>query len=280
MRGLRRFFLCLCLLVPGGGLVSSAEAQEFRQRLHHLHWSRQGADTESEIEFGRKVAAKVLGKFPLLKDERIVDYVTRLGAALAAQLGRPELRFYFGVLDTGDINAYAAPGGYIFITRGALTAMRDEAQLAGALAHEIAHINLRQIVRKLKLRKQDRSVTTGLAQVLGGASQTARIAIERLNDLAFELLLKEGLSKEDEMEADRNAVEMMAATGYRVGRYLDYLESLQPLLEKGEGKVLSKTHPPLSLRVKQLRLFLEQQGINPRLGKTNALRFQRNASGS
>ncbi len=277
MRGLKRIVLCLSMLMLGGVPASTLTAQEFRQRLHYLHLSKQGADTENEIEFGRKVAAKVLGKFPLLKDKKIVDYVTRLGAALAAQLGRPELRFYFGVLDTPDINAYAAPGGYIFITRGALAAMRDEAQLAGALAHEIAHVNLRQIVRKLKLRKQDRSVTTGLAQVLGGASQTARIAFERLNDLAFELLLKEGLSKEDEMEADRNVVEMMAATGYRVGRYLDYLESLRPLLEKGEGKVLSKTHPPLSQRVKQLRVYIKQQGIDPAIGKTNALRFQRNS---
>ena len=73
-------------------------------------------------------------------------------------MGRPELRYYFGILDTEDINGYAAPGGYIFVTTGALKLMRNEAQLAGVLAHELAHINQKHIVKQLNLQSTDLSL--------------------------------------------------------------------------------------------------------------------------
>ena len=99
-------------------------------------------------------------------------------------------------------------GGYIFVTTGALKLMRNEAQLAGVLAHELAHINQKHIVKQLNLQSTDRSMTSGIAQILGGATLSAKIALERLNDLAFKMLMEEGLSKKD--EADANQVQALA----------------------------------------------------------------------
>ena len=256
--------------------ASFGNAQEFRLRAHHVYWKNQEANTEREINFGRGVSAKILGKYPILRDEGTVRYISQIGTGISAQLGRPELRYYFGILDTDEVNAFAAPGGYIFVTKGALKLMRNEAQLAGVLAHELAHIDQKHIVLKLKLQSTDRSVTSGIAQVLGGASLSAKIAFERLNDLAFKMLMEEGLSKEDEADADQKALEMLMSTGYDLQSYLDYLLSLKPYLEQGQAKVLSKTHPTIEFRYNNLREFIIKNNLEKFQGKNNEIRFKTN----
>jgi len=270
-----RYYLWLYIFILFYGFAASGYSQEFRLRAHHLFWKNQEANTEREIDFGRGVSAKILGKYPILRDEGTVRYISQIGTGISAQLGRPELRYFFGILDTDEINAFAAPGGYIFVTRGALKLMRNEAQLAGVLAHELAHIDQKHIVRKLKLQSTDRSVTSGIAQVLGGATLTAKIALERLNDLAFKMLMEEGLSKEDEADADKKALEMLMSTGYDLQSYLDYLQSLKPYLEQGQAKVLSKTHPTIIFRYNNLREFIKKNDLENFKGKKNEKRFQK-----
>ena len=153
--------------------------------------------------------------------------------------------------------------------------MRNEAQLAGVLAHELAHVNQKHIVRKLKLQSTDRSVTSGIAQVLGGATLSAKIALERLNDLAFKMLMEEGLSKEDEADADQKALEMLMSTGYDLQSYMNYLQSLKPYLEQGQAKVLSKTHPTIIFRYNNLREFIVKNDLENFKGKNNEKRFQK-----
>ena len=270
-----RYYLWLYFFILFYGFATSGYSQEFRLRAHHLFWKNQEANTEREIDFGRGVSAKILGKYPILRDEGTVRYISQIGTGISAQLGRPELRYYFGILDTDEINAFAAPGGYIFVTRGALILMSNEAQLAGVLAHELAHVDQKHIVRKLKLQSTDRSVTSGIAQVLGGATLSAKIALERLNDLAFKMLMEEGLSKEDEADADQKALEMLMSTGYDLQSYLEYLQSLKPYLEHGQAKVLSKTHPTIEFRYNNLREFIIKNELENFQGKKNEKRFQK-----
>ena len=268
--------LWLYIFIISFVFASFGNAQEFRLRAHHVYWKNQEANTEREINFGRGVSAKILGKYPILRDEGTVRYISQIGTGISAQLGRPELRYYFGILDTDEVNAFAAPGGYIFVTKGALKLMRNEAQLAGVLAHELAHIDQKHIVLKLKLQSTDRSVTSGIAQVLGGASLSAKIAFERLNDLAFKMLMEEGLSKEDEADADQKALEMLMSLGYDLQSYLDYLLSLKPYLEQGQAKVLSKTHPTIEFRYNNLREFIIKNNLEKFQGKNNEIRFKTN----
>ena len=271
-----RNYLWFYIFIISFVFASFGNAQEFRLRAHHVYWKNKEANTEREINFGRSVSAKILGKYPIMRNEQKVRYISQIGTGISAQLGRPELRYYFGILDTDEINAFAAPGGYIFVTKGALKLMRNEAQLAGVLAHELAHVGQKHIVRKLKLQGFDRSLTSGIAQVLGGASLSAKIALERLNDLAFKMLMEEGLSKEDEADADQKALEMLMSTGYDLQSYLDYLLSLKPYLEQGQAKVLSKTHPTIEFRYNNLRKFIIKNNLEKFQGKNNEIRFKTN----
>ena len=269
-----QIFMLLGFCTVAFSFTFPVNAHEFRLRANHIFWKNQEAGTEKEIDFGRGVAAKILGKYPIFKDEEKVNYVSQIGTGISAQLGRPELRYYFGILDTEDINAYAAPGGYIFVTTGALKLMRNEAQLAGVLAHELAHIDQKHIVKQLNLQSSDRSLTSGIAQILGGATLSAKIALERLNDLAFKMLMEEGLSKKDEADADQKALEMLISTGYDPQSYLDYLLSLKPHLEQGQAKVLSKTHPTIDTRIKILSEFISKHELDSIQGKKNEKRFK------
>ena len=270
-----RNYLWLFVFICYFCFASSAQTHESRLRAHHIFWKNQEANTDREIDFGRGVAAKILGKYKILRDEKKVRYVSQIGTGISAQLGRPEIRYYFGILDTEDINAFAAPGGYIFVTLGALKLMRNEAQLAGVLAHELVHVGQKHIIRKLKLQSTDSSVTSGIAQVLGGASLSTKIVLERLNDLAFKMLMEEGLSKDDELDADQKALEMLIATGYDPRSYLDFLKSLKPHLAKGKAVVLSKTHPTIEFRYSKLKEFIKRNELDKIQGKTNEKRFKK-----
>ena len=117
-------------------------------------------------------------------------------------------------------------------------------------------------------------MTSGIAQILGGATLSAKIALERLNDLAFKMLMEEGLSKKDEVDADQKALEMLISTGYDPQSYLDYLSSLKPHLEQGQAKILSKTHPTIDTRIKLLREFINKHELDSIQGKKNEKRFK------
>ena len=94
-----------------------------------------GLDEKEEIAVGREVAGRTLGAAPLVPDPELQAYVNRVGRWIAMQSERPDLPWHFGVLDTASVNAFAAPGGFIFVTRGLLETVGTEAELAGVLAH-------------------------------------------------------------------------------------------------------------------------------------------------
>src|SRR3989442_15515266 len=115
-------------------------------------------DEKEEIAIGRDMAARLLGAAPLVADARLQRYVNNVGRWLASQTERAELPWQFGVLDAPQLNAFAVPGGTIFVTRGLVARMRSEAELAGVLAHEIAHV-----LKKHHLQAIQKSAQTALA---------------------------------------------------------------------------------------------------------------------
>ena len=92
---------------------------------------------------GRALSARLIYKYGLIKNKKQTNYLNLVGHTVSRLSSRPELEFYFGILNSPDVNAFACPGGYILITKGALDLMDNEAQLAGVLAHEITHVSLR-----------------------------------------------------------------------------------------------------------------------------------------
>ncbi|MGH8725746.1 MAG: M48 family metalloprotease, partial [Burkholderiales bacterium] len=209
----------LILLLAGLALAESAHAQF---RLPNLDINRmvdtvknvgkavKEIDEPEEIAIGNDVASRLLGAAPLVADARLQRYVNHVGRWLAAQTERPELPWQFGVLDHSNVNAFAVPGGTIFITRGLLEKMRNEAELAGVLGHEIVHV-----LRKHHLKAIQKGAQTALA---GDAMSTAlrdRAGPARDKLIAFGTeMYSRGLDKSDELEADRLGVVIAARAGY------------------------------------------------------------------
>ena len=252
-----------------------AQEQSFRLRQHQLIQGFTKEDIEAEIFFGRNLAAKILAKYKLVGNQQIQDYVTLLGNGITAQIGRAELKYYFAVIDTDDINAYACPGGYIFITKGAVTAMNDEAQLIGVIAHEVGHVNRRHIVKQLKIRAKDDGLTSGIAAAIGGTSATARIFLNQLTEKAYSLLFEEGISKESELEADSVSLEILTTLGYDWGSYRNYLSGIADKHSGKQGQVLSKTHPSIPQRLEHISTMSRTLNLTNSHGKTNVKRFRR-----
>ena len=108
--------------------------------------------TEQEVEIGRDIAATIAGYYGVVQDPELTRYVNLVDLAVASVDPRTDIAYRFAVLDSDDVNALAAPGGYVFVTRGALALMNDEAMLAGVLGHEVGHVNRRHVVKEIQAR--------------------------------------------------------------------------------------------------------------------------------
>lgn len=216
---------------------------------------RHGRDAFAEVDsieedaMGRQAASVLLGAAPLLDNQPVQQYVNRVGRWLALHTERPDLTWQFGVLDTNDINAFAAPGGYIFISSGLLVHLRDEAELAAVLAHEMAHVLKRHHVMAIK--KDSRAGLTG---------DLVSFAVDPSADLLYDVavgtmktLYIRGLDKDDEYQADRMGVVIAARAGYDPNALLAVLQTVDSMNPEDNAlSLLLKTHPPASERLEKL----------------------------
>ena len=233
-------------------------------------------DEPQEIELGRAVSAAVGKHYRLLRDRELTRYVALVGNAVAAHSERPDLRYYFGVLDAPDVNAFAAPGGFIFITKGALGVMKDEATLAGVLGHEVAHIARRHAVETIKAQKR-----TDLVMLIGreATAQSSLAAfsgaISLAADAVAEQVILKGFSRAEEAEADRLGFTYAAAAGYDPAGLHDFLAALidRGARDSAIGKFLS-THPGTPERLKVQEDLLKSRAAG---GRRNPERFVRAA---
>lgn len=203
---------------------------------------------EKEIRMGRDLSAGLLGATGLVDDAEVQSYVNHIGLWLAMQTERPDLPWTFGVIDTDTINAFAAPGGYVFVTRGLFLLLRNEAELAGVMGHEISHV-----LRKHHLVAIEKQMRASLAADL--AEMLVEYDSEAVDALvgAGMTIYGKGLDREDELEADRMGVVVAARGGYDP---YGLPAMLMTLYERSEGDeslaFLFSTHPPTIDRLEQL----------------------------
>lgn len=206
---------------------------------------------QEEVNLGQGIAANILGAAPLVQDTALETYVNRVGRWLALHTDRPDLPWRFGVLDTDTVNAFATPGGYVFITRGLLARLHDESELAGVLAHEISHVVARHA---LKTMRKD--------ALLGVAGEAAGDALAEKHGEAYRKLVSagtevytRGLDKDDEFAADRMGAVIAARAGYDPYGLAAVLQTLASINPKDNAVALMfKTHPAPERR---LTLLLE-----------------------
>ena len=203
---------------------------------------------DKEVQIGRDLSAGLLGTTPLVEDAVVQTYVNRLGRWLALQTERPDLPWTFGVIDTDTVNAFAAPGGYVFVTRGLFLMLRNEAELAGVIGHEISHV-----VRRHHLVAIEKKLRASLAQDLAGMLvEYDSEMIDALVGTGMEIYAK-GLDREDEFEADRMGVVVAARSGYDPYGLPAMLMTLYGRSEEDENLAfLFSTHPPTGDRLGHL----------------------------
>jgi predicted Zn-dependent protease len=212
-----------------------------------------GIGPEEEKVIGDSVALEIVGKYGgLVRDDAIMLRVNLVGRALARYSDRPDLSWRFAVLDSSSVNAFSAPAGYVFITRGLYALAPDDDALAGILGHEIAHITRKHALNIVAKSDALSGVTNQLVQRSGNARQLDSqlrqfdVGIGQITKTLFET----GYSPQTEYEADKVGHDLAALTGFAPGGLRGVLEHLQR--RGGNVEKVFSTHPPLKDRIRRL----------------------------
>jgi len=225
-----------------------------------------GIDEKDEIVVGREIAGRMLGAAPLVPDPDLQSYINRVGRWVASQTERPDLPWHFGVIDSASINAFAAPGGYILITRGLYEILDSEAQLAGVLGHEIGHV-----VRRHHITVMQKSAAISAGARIAQRDGRSQI-VNSLIGTGAEVMAR-GLDKGAEFEADQIGIILAARAGYSPYGLVEVLHKLSARAgDDASLALLFKTHPHPGERLSQLG-----EALAPRLptlpsGKEPAIR--------
>jgi predicted Zn-dependent protease len=214
---------------------------------------------KQEVEIGKGIAANLLGAAPLVRDDALQRYVNRVGLWLALQTDRPGLPWRFGITQDEHVNAFATPGGTILVTLGLYQKMRNESELAGVLAHEIAHVLQRHQLKAIQSALGN-EWRTDLASLVAERKGSVQAAVQLKAFTAGTELFARGLDKGDEFEADRMGVVIAARAGYNPYGLVGALQTLDALNARDAAVALMfKTHPTPSDRLDKMALSMEAQ---------------------
>jgi predicted Zn-dependent protease len=212
---------------------------------------------EDEIKLGQQTDVGVTQEYGLYDDQRMTAYVNEMGQRLGKLSHRSELDWHFKILDASVVNAFAAPGGYVYFTRGILATLNSEAELAGVMGHEIGHVTARHSAQQISKAQMAQFGLAGVAiglDILGipGLSSLAQLG-------AGVLFLK--FSRDNEREADSLGVEYATKAGYDAAQMADFFETLQRMDSKSDRSGLPSwfsTHPSPEDRESAIRIQSKQ----------------------
>ncbi|MEQ8232223.1 MAG: M48 family metalloprotease [Gammaproteobacteria bacterium] len=205
-----------------------------------------------EIRLGGDLAGRLLGAMPPLDDAAAQAYINRLGRWLTLQTSRPDLPWHFAIVDNDSLGAFATPGGYVFVTRGLVALMRDESELAGVLAHEIAHVVERHHVHAVMSKARASLARDVAADVVADYAGGNPLVTQALLEGGMNVYAS-GLDQADEFDADRAGAVIAARAGYDPFGLLMLLNTLDAL-DPGEPRaaLLFATHPDTRERIERL----------------------------
>ncbi|MBS83463.1 MAG: hypothetical protein CMD65_04935 [Gammaproteobacteria bacterium] len=214
---------------------------------------------QQEISIGASYHQSILEEHKLLKDREINQYFNSLGKKIAKQSHRPELKWHFTLIDNPTFNAFATPGGYVYFYRGILAYFNSEAELAGVIGHEIAHITARHAVRGMSTA-QVTNILIGLVASRVPGSQLTNNAFNLMNQI-----INRGYSRKYELEADKIAEEYLLRSGYDPSAMSSFLKTMKNVddlevrIAKEEGRQpnigyhgIFSTHPATEKRIEAL----------------------------
>lgn len=209
---------------------------------------------EEEKAIGGSLAVEVFSRYGgMLKDRDLQRYVSLVGQAVADVSDRSDIDYHFAVLDTENPNAFATPGGYVFVSLGLLRMLENEAQLGGVLGHEIAHITQKHALKTLQRSK----LLQGVSSVTMAAMDKDSNLFDKIINQVSETLFTTGLDKELEFEADKYGTEFAYRTGYFPGGLRDFIKVLGKSESKDRSIFLS-THPGPRERYSKLSSHMQK----------------------
>jgi len=234
----------------GKGIRKANEAKDKAQKIRDL------VITEAdERKIGEKVSDRVRVEFGVFQDAAVTKYVRLVGMALAKASPRPDLNWEFIVLDTDGVNAFASPGGLVHITRGALGFIKSEAELAGVLSHEIAHITRKHTVNAIKKNKT--------FELTADMAPGSNALFEGLANLAYDNIVEKGFDRGDEEDADEVGLRLANSLSYSpsgLGAFLTKLADRNKD-EKNERNGLFASHPETRGRIDKLNRQIKSEKL-------------------
>lgn len=222
--------------------------------------------TSVEVEIGKSVVEEVEKKHKLLKDRKITNYVEKIGKRIVKVCDRKDVKYYFKVIDKEEVNAFAVPGGYIYVYTGLLKILSSEAELAGVLAHEVSHIVARHSMKHLQL-----ALGIGVVGALiAGDAKLMQKAVAIVSNL-----IMKGYSRKDEFEADEFGAYYLGKAGYDPKGLVGALKKLKKLEKTPSNKLLTllSTHPPVGDRIKRLNKKIKKWKFKQKY-ENNAKEYQ------
>ena len=254
--GLRAALLVAILELLVSGQPAQAQflknLKKYAQKAQEIHKSTTITD-QQEKEIGREVAAKFIDYFHIYKNDPVTRYVNLVGQAVAAQSERQDIQYHFAVLDSDDINAFSTPGGFIFITRGALALCDDESELAGVLAHEVAHVADKDVVHVIE---RDKKMLAGMQEASAHMqSNEWKQYLQNASKKILVTIIDQGLAPADEYTADQKGVTCAYNAGYSADGLARFLTKINQATDQGAHSFWTRTHPPVpdrNARIQQL----------------------------
>ena len=212
-------------------------------------------DYKSERTIGESLALEGFRRYGLpVKDKALQEYVNLVGNAVARNSDRPNIPYNFVVVESPLQNAFSCPGGIIFVSSGLLKTIQSEDQLAGVLAHEVAHVGHKHALQSIQR-----------AQFFNGVGQITAATMEGKKGQEFQnmigslqnTLFDKGLDQNMEFEADKSALETVYRTGYDPNGFINVLQALKRIQSKSTQKgSWFSTHPPLGQRIQKCQAQL------------------------
>lgn len=213
---------------------------------------------EEERQIGEQVSAKLRERFGVYQNADVAKYVTLVGTVIAQASEKPALDWRFIVLDSDGVNAYAAPGGFIHVTRGLLGMLKDESELAGVLGHEITHVTQRHTVDDLRTST---TISTG-TEVAGKGGGLTREILTQLAGKAFEDIFNGQFSQAKESDSDKIGVQLANKQGYSPH---GLATALQKILDRNSGQKqpngFFSSHPQLKDRIDKVEKQIKSEKL-------------------
>lgn len=240
------------------GVITPQQAAGIEKTASAVEKTQEDITPSQEYYIGRTVGAVITNKYKVYQNERATRYINEMGQTIAMASDLPETfgGYHFLILDSDEINAFAAPGGLIFVSRGLLRCCKSEDAAAAVLAHEIGHVEYRHGLNAIKKSRITNAFTTGLLEA-GKSLTNAQVAqlttvFEGSIQDITSTLINNGYSRAFEKQADQGAVEILKRSGYNHQGLIDMLRTMETRLKPG-GMDFAKTHPDPEIRIEAIK---------------------------